>query len=726
MDFTEFIIKIEEGVSLGQGEETTAVEESSSASARVSHRSKVWDYFVKLGNGQLAKCKLCDRVVSRGKIIGHLTNTGMNQHMRVHHKQVLLREENVVAPVQSSTRGSTSSTTTTSSRQSREQRDGVDVSQLIHSTQPPVDQFGSFHSREISQQQSKEITRLIAQLIAVGDAPFNMVEGEPFRQLMQALAPQYIVPSCITFSQTVVPSLYRACVEVLKEELRKADGQSVHFTTELWNAPSGQYAFLSLTAHWWQPNVSEGIPPPSGAGRFPAVTSGVVKQGHRSYLLHVEVMDEQHTSDNILQAVQKIVAQWIGEQEDGKAKLGFVVTDGTANMMKALHDGRYVGVRCSAHILHLVVRAAFDGESSSGRLAALLDSCQKIAGHFHNSVKDGHLPEQRKAGLMEHLVKPDQGTRWNSTLVMLECVLEQQKAINSMPYQQDIGLERPLSREDWAIISQVVAVLKPFRAVAENLSQENASIAQVIPLFTHLHNILEGFLSYQEVLPGGPLPEVVALITRLRDHLVRCIQDMKDTCPELMLASMCDPRIKDKMAVCYNALTTWRDKLIERVCDRERKINVPLEGIKEEEEEVECQSVALSSCASTAQPSGAAVFWAEALDSLVGPSRVPPRKCNSAQDMVWAYLSEPPLHPTVDPLEFWQDKKDMWPALSQVAQELLSCPPTTVQNERVFSVTGNILSPEQSQLDPLLMEQMAFLKINLPKLQYPALNLGID
>lgn len=54
-------------------------------------------------------------------------------------------------------------------------------------------------------------------------------------------------------------------------------------------------------------------------------------------------------------------------------KLGFVVTDGAPNMIKALRDGRFVGVPCLAHVLHLVVKAALDGDSSQ-KLSAVLES----------------------------------------------------------------------------------------------------------------------------------------------------------------------------------------------------------------------------------------------------------------------------------------------------------------------------------------------------------------
>ena len=217
----------------------TSAEQSSApaSSGSSTRRSHIWNYFEANGDGRIAKCKLCSRDVSRGQKIGHLTNAGMNQHMRSHHKPVLLREEHGVASTPCTTRGSSGLNIAISTTQAKAQISHATsvtassssqiMSHTRHSTytQATLEQVGTFHAKVLSRQQSRKVTRLIAQLIAVGGAPFNLVEGEPFKQLMQALAPGYKVPSRTTFSRTVVPSLYSSCVGVLKEELAKAPGQ---------------------------------------------------------------------------------------------------------------------------------------------------------------------------------------------------------------------------------------------------------------------------------------------------------------------------------------------------------------------------------------------------------------------------------------------------------------------------------------------------------------------
>ncbi|XP_063283956.1 zinc finger BED domain-containing protein 4-like [Pelobates fuscus] len=727
-------------VSTATNEKTPA----SSAAARrrieanMLRRGKVWDHFKCLHEGRIAKCKLCGKEVSRGRVVGHFTSAGMNLHLKRHHKSIFLKDE---AEKESNRAGNkstgtvtdsaqfsppSSSVTTTTARQNRGNVENIAYSRQrqgrqgrVH--QPSLSNLVGFHFRDMSKQQSNKITHLIAQLIAVGGVSFSTIEGEPFKHLIQALVPQYVIPTRSNFSRIIIPSLYRSYVVIVKMELAKAVGQTIHFTTDLWSAPSIQYAFLSLTAHWWQPSV----PGYGGSGVNPSLAAcqagsgSVGKQGYRSLLLHAEVMDEDHSSENILQAVRRMVANWLGEQEGINVHIGFMVNNGAHNMVKALQDGSFVDVRCSAHILHLVVKGAIpDGNT---RVATILDRCRRIAGHFHRSVKDSQLlrHEQEKTGLPTHCLRQDVSTQWNSILDMLERILEQQMVIHSLSSDQYIGIESPLGREDWTIIGQLVAVLKPFRDVTDNLCHSTASLGQVIPMFTHLMNKMDALLENNELVAGDTLQsDVAAVVRRLKVLLKARLSERVANCPELMLASLCDPRIKGKLALQSNSLTYWKDRLIDRIRDLQRERGMLDEGDMKIEPEVSDTP----SCTNPEQQSGASAFWAEALGSLVGASEaLSNQKESSASEMVRAYLYEHPLPHTADPLSYWDEKKSVWPALCLVAQQLLSCPPATVQNEQVFSVTGNILNPQGLQMSPQLMEQIAFLKYNLPKLGYPAL-----
>ncbi|XP_062978623.1 uncharacterized protein LOC134396159 [Elgaria multicarinata webbii] len=53
--------------------------------------SEVWKYFRQMYDPRWGECLLCRKQVSRGKVIGHLTNSGMIHHLRKQHELVLLQ-----------------------------------------------------------------------------------------------------------------------------------------------------------------------------------------------------------------------------------------------------------------------------------------------------------------------------------------------------------------------------------------------------------------------------------------------------------------------------------------------------------------------------------------------------------------------------------------------------------------------------------------------------------
>ncbi len=85
---------------------------------------------------------------------------------------------------------------------------------------------------------------------------------------------------------------------------------------------------------------------------------------------------------------------------------------------------------------------------------------------------------------------------------------------------------------------------------------------------------------------------------------------------------------------------------------------------------------------------------------------------------ITAYLSEPVL-PVRSPdgkanleelTRYWYRHKNEWPALSY-----LSCPPSSVTSERVFSLAGNIVTKKRCALLPGNIGKLAFIKFNYKK-----------
>lgn len=52
-----------------------------------------------------------------------------------------------------------------------------------------------------------------------------------------------------------------------------------------------------------------------------------------------------------------------------------------------------------------------------------------------------------------------------------------------------------------------------------------------------------------------------------------------------------------------------------------------------------------------------------------------------------------------DPVRYWWAKRDLYPKLSRMALDLLSIPPMSAECERLFSVSGQMVSPLRTRLE---------------------------
>jgi len=64
------------------------------------------------------------------------------------------------------------------------------------------------------------------------------------------------------------------------------------------------------------------------------------------------------------------------------------------------------------------------------------------------------------------------------------------------------------------------------------------------------------------------------------------------------------------------------------------------------------------------------------------------------------YQSEPNVDSDVCPLESWRLHAGAHPILPRLAKKYLSSPATTVSCERLFSLSGHIVSKKRASLDP--------------------------
>lgn len=79
-----------------------------------------------------------------------------------------------------------------------------------------------------------------------------------------------------------------------------------------------------------------------------------------------------------------------------------------------------------------------------------------------------------------------------------------------------------------------------------------------------------------------------------------------------------------------------------------------------------------------------------------------------------AYLAEPIIMESSNPLPWWRSNHLKYPSVALVARAYLGIPATSVASERVFSKCGRVCTERRSLLSPQHVEQLVFLAQNLP------------
>ncbi|CAF1300848.1 unnamed protein product [Rotaria sordida] len=75
-----------------------------------------------------------------------------------------------------------------------------------------------------------------------------------------------------------------------------------------------------------------------------------------------------------------------------------------------------------------------------------------------------------------------------------------------------------------------------------------------------------------------------------------------------------------------------------------------------------------------------------------------------------------------NPLLFWREQQQTLPILSNIAKSVFVIQASSVESERNFSIAGQIVPEERSQLDPECVESVVILKEALLNKMWPTPN----
>lgn len=228
---------------------------------------------------------------------------------------------------------------------------------------------------------------------------------------------------------------------------------------------------------------------------------------------------------------------------------------------------------------------------------------------------------------------------------------------------------------DWTTMEEMVKLLKPFHLATIVLCSESK------PILSMVKPITKGIIDKHMAISLGKNCN-----TRMFKEAARCSLERRfktNGVTAYQLAQFFDPRYKSLEAEDekFKAITY---NYVQRM----------LEGNNPDNEESDMQQET-------------------ALDFLFQAETN--RKDSNYQFHL--YVSEAQISHNLDPIIWWKNHKEKYPALYKLALKYLSIPATSAVSERTFSTAGNIVTAKRSCLSPENVNMLTFLYQNISFMQ---------
>ncbi|XP_072929650.1 zinc finger BED domain-containing protein 4-like [Epargyreus clarus] len=625
-------------------------------------KSNIWTYFtIDKNDPEKSECKICNKSYSRkGR-----TTTSLKNHLKSIHPEEFCLFQSANKEKELRKQNDEGGTIVTPLQQAKKQLSLEEVLQKEKKW-------------DTNNPNSKKIDKLIGEMIALQNLPFNFVEGLGFRRLIQELAPKYNFRGRNFFTDFVCNELYTKLAGRVKELIEEYDYMS--FTTDIWTDPSSGVSLLSLTCH----GVSENFE-------------------RSSIVLKCETFDDRHTGDIIAEKFNTMLAEWNILNE----KVHCMIRDEGSNMKRGMRLALLNDLDCTVHKLQIVIRHGLRSQES---LEDVKQKCKKITTHFnHSTIAQKQLEKIQDRLNQPHLkVFQDCVTRWNSTYYMFERFLKIKDALSL--YANDNNIDSILP-EEWKIIECCLEVLKPFEEATREMSSSQALISSVIPIIQMLLKKLDDYL-----IKPRESDAIRLAVSNLKSQFSAKFSSLEDN-NLYAISTYLDPRYKYKFfkPVTEEKIKDEIMKMVNNPVVTDSNMS-PAEKIKRMKmgdslvPEPGTSSTGKKTCLTRDL---AMMLVSSSEDEGEGEPDTSSPDALLRKELVM-YRSKKRLDLDENPLNWWKVNRCEFKILSKIACRYLSPPPASVPSEQLFSGAGLIYNPLRNRLEAEKAAILLFIKYNSP------------
>ncbi|CAI9263167.1 unnamed protein product [Lactuca saligna] len=441
----------------------------------------------------------------------------------------------------------------------------------------------------------------------------------------------------------------------------------------------------------------------------------------RKALAHMLVVDElpfsfveeSHRGVDIGKMVEKCLMEWEIENiftiSVDNASANDVAIDflkkSFQNSNTCLLNGKWMHIRCVAHILNLVVQ---DGLKKVDKAVEIVRWAVKWIRQSPSRIhKFTDFAKVANPGITKHL-KRDVPTRWNSTYHMLEIAQGYEKTferydLEEFDFRYEIekaGLSIP-SSSDWERVRNICHFLKPFHDVTLRISgtlyvTSNTCIEDIYSIRTLL----------DDAISDSTLCDIALAMKKKFDKYFGDVEKMNLL---LYFALILDPRNKVKYLVIL-----LEDRYGENGVEAKKKYI--MDSMYELYNDYIRIHSPISTSSTAESTTSSSILGKRQNPDFMAPN--PPLRNKLREKMKTNIVEsigelEKYFQESVEDdlemfniLDWWKVNSPRFPILSLMARDVFAIPVSTVASESVFSTSGRVLDPFRSSLTPKIVESL--------------------
>ncbi|KAK9951399.1 hypothetical protein M0R45_006841 [Rubus argutus] len=512
-----------------------------------------------------------------------------------------------------------------------------------------------------------------------------MSEHEYFEIFLNGLQPMFKLVSRNTVRSDII-EVHKKEKENMCKHFERFPGR-VTLTTDLWTSDHQNIGYICLTSHFigedWE---------------------------LKKKILAYKCIEYPHDAETLFRYITDLILDWNLE----KKLFCMVVDNATVNdaMVRSLKswlcakssillEGKLFHVRCSAHILNLIVQ---DGlQVIRDFIYKVRESVKYLKRSPFATQKFNHAKAQLKLKDKKK-VKMDCPTRWNSTFLMIKSALEMKEVFWRLA-QTDRNYKFHPSDEEWKVAQAICDCLEHFYAATNHFSgtsfpTSNVFFPDICKIQLHLSKWEKSEHEFLRLM-AGPMK-------------VKFDKYWEDCSLVLAVAIVFDPRFKmDLVEYYYDRLHGFdAHKYVERVR------SAIFDLFTEYEDDLSQSKMELRHEVGGSYNDN---MVASNDDELSGfdswyvrgrSSNIIAHKKSELEE----YLEEPlfPRTENFNILNWWKINSAKLPTLAKMARDILAVPATTVASEAAFSVGGRVIDESRASMLPETVEALVTTKDWLP------------